>query len=311
MDMIFHADDYGITADQSQIILDCARHGLLNSTSVLTTSPAFGECADLLDGRPEDMRIGLHVNLVEGPCAADPADVPLLVDERGMFCQGFGGLLKLSQGPRRAEFVRQVKVEVAAQAGRFVERFPQTCDAFRVDGHQHTQLIPAVFDAIMQVVDEAGLRLEYFRVPVEPLSAFMGSDVRSTIRPINMVKKVTLSSLWLMDRARFADYEDKSALFCGVLFSGSMDQERVRKVFPAYVQRAEKRGMDLEMLFHPGGLPSAEACLDPTGEGFVDFYLSEGRRIEREALSGLKLEGAGGGARLVWEGAGVERGANA
>ena len=81
MDFIFHADDFGITPEQSRRILECCDgcpggRGLLNSLSVLAGSPRFEECASLLDGRPEGLRVGVHLNFVEGPCCADPAAVP-------------------------------------------------------------------------------------------------------------------------------------------------------------------------------------------------------------------------------------------
>ena len=103
MDFIFHADDFGITPEQSRRILECCDDypggaGLLNSLSILAGSPRFEECADLLDGRPDGLRVGVHLNFVEGPCCADPVDVPLLVDEKGMFKLGYGGLLAGSWG---------------------------------------------------------------------------------------------------------------------------------------------------------------------------------------------------------------------
>ena len=35
----FHADDYGVTPEQSKRILDCYKQGVLNSISVLPNSP--------------------------------------------------------------------------------------------------------------------------------------------------------------------------------------------------------------------------------------------------------------------------------
>ena len=78
----------------------------------------------------------MHLNFVEGPCCADPVDVPLLVDEKGMFKLGYGGLLAGSWGARSAELRRQLTVEAAAQIARVVGRFPELAGHLRVDGHQ-------------------------------------------------------------------------------------------------------------------------------------------------------------------------------
>ena len=299
MDFIFHADDFGITPEQSRRILECcdgcpSGRGLLNSLSVLAGSPRFEECASLLDGRPEGLRVGVHLNFVEGPCCADPVDVPLLVDEKGMFKLGYGGLLAGSWGAGAAELRRQLTIEAAAQIARVVGRFPELAGHLRVDGHQHTQLIPAVFDATLEAIRQSGCVPEYLRVPAEPTAPFLRSGVAGTIKPINWVKHALLNVLWRRDRRALAasglpSYERASAVFCGVLFSGHMDQERVSCVLPALAAEAGKQGMPLELLFHPGRVASAAECLNPVLPGFVEFSCGEGRDVEHDALRSEEL----------------------
>ena len=137
--------------------------------------------------------------------------------------------------------------------------------------------------------------LEYLRIPAEPTAPFLKPAILASIRPINWAKHLVLNWCWGRDRRLLADYEEVSALFCGVLFSGSMSEGRVRAVFPAYARLAEERGMGIEFLFHPGGLDDPSRCLDPTLKGFPEFYLSGGRDVERRALMAL---GPGGSALL-------------
>ena len=299
MDFIFHADDYGITPEQSRRILECCDGypggaGLLNSLSILAGSPRFEECARLLDGRPDGLHVGVHLNFVEGPCCADPAVVPLLVDEKGMFKLGYGGLLAGSWGARSAELRRQLTVEAGAQIARVVGRFPELAGHLRVDGHQHTQLIPAVFDATLEAVRRSGCTLEYLRIPAEPTGAYLRSGVAGTVRPVNWVKHALLNALWRRDRRVLAasglpSYERVSAVFCGVLFSGHMDQRRVSCVLPALTDEARRRDMSLELLFHPGRVASATECLNPALPGFVEFSCGEGRDVEHDALRSEEL----------------------
>lgn len=302
MDFIFHADDFGITPEQSQRILECCGdypggQGLLNSLSILAGSPHFEECCALLDARPESLRIGVHLNFVEGPCCADPSDVPRLVDEKGMFKLGYGGLLAGSLGGGAAELRRQLALEAEAQIARVVGRFPELRGRLRVDGHQHTQLIPAVFDATLDAVRASGCTLEYLRVPVEPASAFAHAGVAGTIKPVNWVKHVLLNTLWRRDRralavSGLAPYEGLSAVFCGVLFSGHMDQGRVAAVLPGLTECAREQNMALELLFHPGRVASAEECLNPALPGFAEFSCGEGRDVEHDALRSGELAAA-------------------
>ena len=299
MDFIFHADDFGIAPEQSGRILECCGdypggRGVLNSLSVLAGSPRFEECCALLDGRPETLRVGVHLNFVEGPCCADPAEVPLLVDEGGLFKLGYGGLLAGSCGGEATELRRQLTIEALAQIRRVVGRFPELSGHLRVDGHQHTQLIPVVFDAMLDAIRQSGCTLEYLRVPAEPTAAFVRSGAAGTVKPVNWVKHALLNTLWRRDRrvlaaSGLAGYEDVSAVFCGVLFSGHMDEGRVCRVLPALTEEAGRRGMALELLFHPGRVGSAAECLNPSLPGFVEFSCGEGRDVEHDALRSPEL----------------------
>ena len=303
MDVIIHADDFGIEPAQSACILECcagvgqgdiAEKGLLNSLSIFANSPRFDECAALLDARPAGLRLGVHLNFVEGPCCADPAQIPLLVDEKGFFKLGYGGLLTGSFGGGAAELSCQLQVEAAAQIARVVGRFPHMADHLRLDGHQHTQLIPTVFKAVLGAAAASGCHLDYLRIPAEPTASFLQSGTAASIAPINWVKHELLNRLWQMDRRLLAEsglgsYQDISAVFCGVLFSGHMDQERVAAVLPGLAQVAEKRGMQLELLFHPGRVNDARQCLNPDLPGFVEFSCGEGRDVEHDALLSVQL----------------------
>jgi hypothetical protein len=290
LDVIFHADDFGINPKQSHQILSCAdKGGLLNSTSIFVTSPHFEECAMVLAQRPKDMRVGLHINLVEGPCCADPTSIPMLVDAQGIFRLSFAGILAASMGSSRQEFARELACELDAQLDRFEEHFPELHSHLRIDGHQHVQLIPAVFNALMSSVQRRGATLEYLRVPAEPLTPFLNPKVFFGIRPINWVKHWLLNFLWRLDRKSFPDYQHHSAIFCGVLFSGCMNTQRVQDVFSAYLSCARRRKMNLEFLFHPGGIERVEDCLNPKLSGFTAFYASDGRQQEAAALHELEL----------------------
>ena len=100
--LIIHADDFGITVEQSKAILElsdaCGGHGALSSMSMFANSPAFSECAELV--RPfvdaGKIKLGLHLNIVEGHPVSNPDDVPLLVNERGTFSHSFMGYLMAS-----------------------------------------------------------------------------------------------------------------------------------------------------------------------------------------------------------------------
>lgn len=343
MQLIFHADDYGITVSQSKRILQCCNtnsanananqsssastsicesqqgqqsqqaqqtqhFGLLNSLSMFANSPHFDECADLLENKlgqtgsttgstnisnnkSKHLHIGLHINLVEGHCVADPHNVPLLVDENGMFCLGFMGLLKNSNSKNRAELQHQIEIEIDAQLAKITSRFEQMRDALRIDSHQHTHAIPVVFDALLSSIARSGCSLKYMRVPVESLAPFASPSIFKRIRPVNLAKRALLGHLWKQNIKAHPNvpYAHPTAAFCGVLFSGEMSASNVEAAFSRLVDDTNTRNLDLELLFHPGIVDSPDECLNPTLQGFMDFSTSTNRELEAQALKSFEL----------------------
>jgi chitin disaccharide deacetylase len=292
MDTLFHADDFGIDEEQSRRILACGDAtdgiGALNSLSILANSPQFDECASLLDPYIDRIHVGVHLNVVEGRCCADPALIPLLVDDQGFFKRGFVSMLLASIGPDRVILRGQLQQEIIAQIDRVVRRFPSLAQSLRIDSHQHFHLIPIMFEAVMGAVEERGYDLEYLRIPAEPLIPFLDRRIFFTLRPVNWIKHGILNILWRFDRHHFPSGYQCSAVFCGILLSGHMDAQRLAVLKPAFECYAQRHNASLEFLFHPGAVISAMECLDPRLSGFVSFYLSEGRSIEAAALEGLR-----------------------
>jgi len=289
-DIIVHADDFGISKLQSQRILDCARKaadgvgGTLNSLSVLVTSDRLKECTRLLEPYGENVSVGLHVNLVEGHCAAEPQRIPLLVDANGVFKRGFGGLLLVSAVHPRASR-KQLTEEIGAQLELFLRNFPAMRDRLRVDSHQHFHLIPAVFDALVAAIEESGCTVEYLRIPTEPLVPHVRARTLRLVPPINWVKCGVLNALWLANKHKVPEIMQHTAVFCGVCFSGCMTKENVSRVAEHFKRYAASKNMPVEFLFHPGGVEDARECLNPGLPGFVSFYLSPNRSAEAAAAA--------------------------
>lgn len=288
MGVAFHADDYGITEQQARDILAlssaCGGDGALSSVSIFVNSPAFEIAADLARPYVESgaLRMALHLNLVEGRPCANTAEVPLLVNARGTFCNDFVGLLKLSHGPQCWEFRRQLQRECEAQITRYLQAFPQMKDVLRLDSHQHTHAVPAVFDAAMAAVREQGCTLVHLRCPVEPLRPHRA--VGNHMPPINLAKDALITWLWRSNRGK-VPAGCASSLFCGVVLSGAMDKVSWPLV-EAFDSIARDRAQNVEVLFHPVSVP-IEQCLDPQNEPFAQACASEAR--DREAACLRKL----------------------
>ena len=291
MRIIYHADDYGIAPRQSQRILAastaCGGEGALNSLSFLVNTPSFSECADMIEPYLDVLDMNLHVNLVEGGCVANPAEIPLLVDENGLFNRSFANLfLAFSRHDETSdELARQVQREIRAQLVRYTTRFPRMKDHLRVDSHQHFHLIPRVYQALWAAVEDLGCHVDFLRVPAEPLAPFIRTPgILAKIPAVNLVKRGVLNRSWRRDRDIFPIPPEQTAVFCGINFSGHMTYERVSAVLPAFEEYAQACNMDLELLFHPGGLAPEEPVPNPLLKDFERFYRSPLREEEARAL---------------------------
>ena len=78
-----------------------------------------------------------------------------------------------------------------------------------------------------------------------------------------------------------------SNVFVGAYMSGHMDEERVRKLLPSMVKKAEKKGRILEILFHPGRVLEEEISEEFSQKDAILFHVSKDREIEK--LPVLKL----------------------
>ena len=285
--IIFHADDFGANREISEHILDCFRNGALNSLSVLPNSSHLEECMQLLEPYRNEIAVSIHFNLAEGHCVASPEEVPLLVDERGMFAASFFQVLMWSFTGKRKELKRQIRTEMKAQ----LENMLPYLSEIRIDSHQHYHMIPAVMKSIFDGIEELKLEgksvpeIQFIRIPAEPISPFLKQPAfYKTYRPINLVKNVVLNVLNMMDSSLLKPYRKKSAVFFGILLSGKMDIDRVVALRPAFENIAKKKGIPLEILCHPGGVKQSNDLMDVENKDCVEFYLSEGRKIEKEML---------------------------
>ncbi|MDE7273399.1 MAG: ChbG/HpnK family deacetylase, partial [Lachnospiraceae bacterium] len=192
----FHADDYGVTTEQSKRILSCYQDGVLNSISVLPNTPALRESLDILDRTDPggtDIRRVLHLNFVEGKPLAGAGNVPDLVDNTGCFDRSFLDFFRWNyskRGAGRQEIIRQIKLEIAAQIRAVTRENDYRITA--IDSHQHYHMIPIVFDSLMEVLSEREfehVQIRQIRVPVDPTAPLLhNAKMRSGVPKINWVK---------------------------------------------------------------------------------------------------------------------------
>lgn len=281
------ADDYGLCDDISSRIQQCIDSFSLNKVSVF---PNFGyiDINKIIGNK--NIRISLHLNLVEGKCMADASEVELIAHRNGNLKHTFGGLFKLNLlYPKKLE--KQVYTELKAQILFWKSLLPEGTP-FCIDSHQHTHMIPAVFRALINVLKDEGINHDYIRIPVEPILPYITTpSLYFTYSLINIIKQWLLKFLWLCNKKYTKKYKISSSYFMGILFSGKMDEKRVSRILPKYIRLAEKNGRDIEVLFHPGYTENKKYEFGKSNIVFEKFYLSENRKTEFDSVIKISERG--------------------
>lgn len=276
----YHADDYALFPVQSHRILDCRRNGNLNGLSVMPNSPHLRECISDLYPFLDSVAVTVHLNLIEGQSLSGSR---LLTDRQGNLNCGFGALLLRSFLPGRSALRRQLRKEFRLQIRAVRSCLPEVVP-LRLDGHAHYHMIPVVFDALMDVIREEKLPVTYIRIPREYLRLYLPQVFKlHDFSWINLVKVVVLNALSGRARLRYGAFLKglEQKLFLGVCLSGRMYYENVQLLLPAALTLAEKKGKNLEILGHPGGVFEPEDIARITSREDKAFLTNDLRKRER------------------------------
>ena len=273
----FCADDYGISKISNTRIEECLKNGVLNKISVLPNSDALDFKRRLLG---ENVKLSLHLNLIEGYPLSKKEDVSLIVSDKGFFKYSFIGLFFLSIFGNRSLLEKQLYNEIKMQIDFWKKEMGEETPIL-VDSHQHTHMIPLVFKTLMRVIKEENVEVEYIRIPAEPILPYIKSpSLYFKFRPIGLIKQWLLKFLKFVNRKELKKANIKSALFMGIMFSGQLSEDKINKLLPYY----KKQNENIEIAFHPGYLESGESLIDGFRQNFKKFYYSKWRRIEYDTL---------------------------
>lgn len=296
MHVEFHADDFGQTLTQSEEILSCYTDGALTAVSIMPCSECLPEAMEKLKAAERaDYPISrtIHLDLIEGK-ALSAGRVPHLVNEKGELSCRFGAMLLWSWLPGiRGKVREELKIELRAQIQRclpYVDR-----EALRLDSHAHYHMVPVVFDALMELIEEDQLKVAFIRFPRERFSLYWRHRREiSGAKAINAVKAILLNALARRNCRVYRDRIEKleKYAFMGVALSGHMFVGNIRALLKDAIADAESRGENLQLLFHPGGVYEEEELKKVNSYADRVFFSSKNRRKEKEALHELRKEAA-------------------
>lgn len=278
-----HADDYGLSVDNSRTMIELIREGKLDSISIICVMDCFDECMDMLkeawDSFEKKPLITVHIDLVDGISCTDAYRL-----------MSWGGLFKVSLlgGSKRRELRSVLAEEIKSQIVKVTESLPAGTE-LRLDSHMHTHMIPVVADAMWDAVDSLGASVSFVRVAREPIAPFI-SEVKlwTSYSPVNFAKNFILN-FYSGRMERECDKRGiEHGLLWGLIMSGGMDRRRVGVLWDKMCGYAKRKDAYLEVLFHPGIITPEEVVRCHNVPDICKFYVAEGRNIELDAVKGLR-----------------------
>ncbi|MCQ2359218.1 MAG: ChbG/HpnK family deacetylase [Phascolarctobacterium sp.] len=158
--LIINADDFGLHEQINKGIIKGHTEGIITSTSIMPTAPAFEEAVELAKANP-DLGIGIHLTL----CTCVPSCLPknkvsTLLGSDGNFLPSYVNFAKryYTGGVKSSE----LEAELRAQ---FEKALSCGLNITHVDSHQHTHMLPGINALVIKLCKE--YNVERVRVPKE------------------------------------------------------------------------------------------------------------------------------------------------
>ncbi len=238
--LIVTADDFGLSREVNEAVEIAHRDGILSAASLMVGGPAARDAVARLRRLP-DLRVGLHLVLVDGDAVMPGARIPNLVGADGRLRTD---MVRLAIAVATRSKVRhQVAEEIEAQFGAFAA-IGRPLD--HVNAHKHFHLHPVVADLIFAAGRRFGLRA--VRVPREPADVLRRAGGRGSSAPIE-----ALMARRLRHQAERAGLVSADAVL-GLAWSGAMTAARL-----AALLRARPPGV-IEIYTHPATSDAFPGC---------------------------------------------------
>ena len=230
--LVLTADDFGMSETVNAGIERAHRQGVLTSASLMMGGAAVADAVARAKHLP-NLRVGLHLVVIEGPPVLPPQAIPALVNGEGWFPSD-----QLRLGLRYfflPHARRQLATEIRAQFAAFAAT-GLTLD--HADSHKHMHLHPIVGALMLRIGREFGLRT--VRVPHEPVAVM----ARCGVAPSPGARAMAAWTRLFRAQARRAGMQMNDNVF-GLAWSGGFDEARLLRLLP------ELPDGRTELYFHP------------------------------------------------------------
>ena len=243
--LIVNADDLGWSEGVNRGIAEAHGHGIVTSASLLANGQAFVLAVELARTTP-GLGVGVHLNLSDGPPAAEPETVTTLVIDAGNFAGGPESLLL--RMARRGLDVGEVEREWEAQIAKVREAGIRPT---HLDGHKHVHMLPGLFEIALRLAKRHGIAAVRVAHEESSLRTALAAG-RDQNAGVVMKQGVQARGLKLLapDAREMAERAGIASAdyFCGIAQTGELTREGLE-----HLLRALREGTT-ELMVHPGFL---------------------------------------------------------
>ena len=258
--LIINGDDFGYSESVNRAIIQAHCGGVLTSASLMVNERPAAQAAELAREHPY-LAVGLHLVLVLGAAALPHSEIPHITNGNGRFSDSsFSAGLNYYFNPSAR---REMRREMRAQ----FERFTATGLPFsHVDGHTHLHMHPVIFDELIELCEEFGVRR--VRVVKGEMSLSLRIDRRNL--PVKLVWGTVFNLLgqWCDRRLKGRNFIKADKVY-GLLQSGDMNEDYLlallQKIKPVpseiYMHPLSPDAIEHEIAENPRGVGEYQALI--------------------------------------------------
>lgn len=216
-EIIFSADDFGLTESVNEAVERANREGRLSQASLMVAAPAAADAVRRAKTLP-DLKVGLHLVLVDGDSCLGYSRLKHITGPTGRFSTNQASLGMTYFFSPQAR--RELRAEIEAQFAAFART---GLNLHHADAHKHFLLHPTIARMMIEVGKRYGLKR--LRIPAEPPAVMrqLGEKISLGDRALYAWTRL------LRWQARGLEVPDQ---VFGLKWSGHMTAERVARLLP-------------------------------------------------------------------------------
>jgi hopanoid biosynthesis associated protein HpnK len=249
--IIFSADDFGLSLPVNEAVEQAHVNGVLTQASLMIAAPAAADAIARSKNLPR-LNTGLHLVLIDGDSLSGHEKLPHITTPDGKFRQNqaAAGLQYFVSPAARRELALEIQAQFAAYGATGLK-------LHHADAHKHMHLHPTVGRLMIKIGKQFGLTR--LRIPAEPPA------VLKACGEIISFSDHALHAWTRILRAQAGPLAATDHVF-GLKWSGHMTDSRVRKLL------ANLPPGSSEIYFHPAtSRDETLQCLMPSYEHEAEF----------------------------------------